>query len=180
MKTSITLIMAVACLIVLIQPGPVLVSQEEEELAFTGFAKCKLCHNRATTGKYLDDWEETKHAKAFELLKGDEQKNPECLKCHTTGYGKTGGFVSLEESKHMVGVQCEMCHGPSEKHNKSKKSNVIPVAWKVEAKRCEECHNDSNPNWNPEKYTKADGTKTGFDFEQAVKEVNHSAIRDKK
>ena len=87
--------------------------------------------------------------------------------------------MSLEESKHLVGVQCEMCHGPAEKHIKSKKDDVIPLSWKVEEKRCQACHNDESKNWDPEKYTKEDGTKTGFDFAQAVLKINHSAIRDK-
>jgi hypothetical protein len=164
----------------LLQPSPVVVSQAEEDLAYVAATKCKLCHNKASTGKFLDDWQESKHAKAFDLLKGDEQKNPECLQCHTTGFGKKGGFVSLEETKEMVGVQCDMCHSPSELHIKSKKDDVVHHVGKVEEKRCQHCHNDKNPNWNPEKYTKADGTKTGFDYEQAFKKVNHSAIRENK
>lgn len=180
MKTFITTVLALTCLIVLLQPAPVVISQAEEDLAFVPAKKCKLCHNKASTGKFFSDWEDSKHAKAFELLKGDEQKNPECLKCHTTGFGKKGGFVSLEESKDLVGVQCDMCHSPSEKHIKSKKDDVIHHVGKVEEKRCTFCHNDSNPNWDPEKYTLEDGSKSGFDYKQAVKKVNHSAVRDEK
>ena len=36
-----------------------------------------------------------------------------------------------------------------------------------------ECHNEESPTWNPEKYTRADGTKVGFDFEQAKKLTEH-------
>lgn len=67
-------------------------------------------------------------SKAFELLKPgvrpekktkvglnpqkDYTKEPKCLKCHVTGYGKPGGFISLEQTPGMANVQCEMCHGP--------------------------------------------------------------------
>ncbi len=180
MKKLFALIIAIASLVVLLQPQQVSIGQEDEP-EFVGVTKCKLCHNRRSTGKFLDNWEESVHAKAFDLLNDEEKKNPECLKCHTTGYGKPGGFVSLEETPKMTSVQCEMCHGPAEKHVKSKKDDVIPSPWKPEAKRCETCHQEEgNPNWDPEKYTKPDGTKTGFYYEEAVKKVNHSAILEDK
>ena len=65
---------------------------------------------------------------AFELLKpgvrADKKKqagldpakdytaDPVCLRCHTTGFGRPGGFISLEKTPDMINVQCEMCHGP--------------------------------------------------------------------
>ena len=67
-------------------------------------------------------------SKAFELLKPgvrveakqkaglDPQKDysgdGQCLQCHVTGFGKPGGFTSREETPDLLGVQCEMCHGP--------------------------------------------------------------------
>lgn len=178
MKNAVVFVAAIGLLTLMLQPTNFVVGGEEN-LAYVGASKCKMCHNKKSEGKFFDDWEESVHAKAFELLKGDEQKNPECLKCHTTGHGKPGGFVSLEESPKLTGVQCEMCHGPGEKHIKSKKDNVIPNAGKPTTDAmCIKCHNDSNPNWNPERYTKPDGSKTGFYFEEAVKKVNHSKAKE--
>ena len=37
---------------------------------------------------------ESKHAKNFSVLQGAEKTNPECVKCHITGYGKPSGFTS--------------------------------------------------------------------------------------
>ena len=175
-------------------------AKDEAKLKFVGAAKCKMCHNMKSSGKYFDDWIDKKHAQAFYLLKGDEQKNPDCLKCHTTGYGEPGGFTvdklpvpfakfedmkkSSEISKYVKGmfsVQCEMCHGPGEKHIKSKRNKeVIPHAWEPDEKTCAKCHNDTNPNWNPEKYTDEDGKKSGFDYKQAVKIISHKVEKKKK
>lgn len=170
----------------------------EEKIAFVGAAKCKMCHNLKSTGKYYDDWKEKKHYKSFFLLKGNEQKDPKCLKCHVTGYGEPGGFQlegftppftkfediksSQDEStyiKAMLGTQCEMCHGPGEKHIKSKRGgDVIPHAWEPDEKTCTICHNPENPHWNPEKYTDKNGKKTGFDYEQAVKIIAHQVEKE--
>ena len=61
---------------------------------YVGAAKCKMCHQIQ-----FKSWETTKHAKAFDALKGAEQTNAKCVKCHTTG------------SADIKGVQCEACHG---------------------------------------------------------------------
>ena len=91
--------------------------------SYVGAKKCRACHL-----KQFQTWEQTRMAKSFELLKAgahadakkkmkvDPQKDythdEKCLPCHTTGYGKPGGFVSLEKTPELVGVQCESCHGP--------------------------------------------------------------------
>jgi hypothetical protein len=38
---------------------------------------------------------------------------------------------------------------------------------------CRACHNDDSPVWKTERYALADGTKTGFDFEQAKEAIAH-------
>jgi hypothetical protein len=94
-----------------------------EEPSYIGIKQCKLCHQ-----PHYDSWDTTRMSKAFMLLQSgvrSEQKkaagldpekdytaDPNCLTCHTTGYGKEGGFVSLELTPGMANVQCEMCHGP--------------------------------------------------------------------
>ena len=80
-------------------------AQEKPKPTYVGADKCKMCHkdNHAS-------WLETKHAKAFSLLKPEEQKKPECVKCHITG--TTAENVVLE------GVQCEACHGAGSEYKK--------------------------------------------------------------
>lgn len=155
-------------------------SQEKEvdKLEFVGAQKCKMCHNLTKFGKFHDDWAQTKHAKAIEVLNDEEKKNPDCLKCHTTGYGKPGGFVSLEKTEALANVQCEMCHGPGEVHIKSKRGKeVLPHAWEPEEKTCKVCHNPESPTWKEDRYVDPEtGEKSGFNYKMAVQKINHAAV----
>ncbi len=153
---------------------------EKEQIEFVGAKRCRMCHNRSSTGKYYDNWEEKGHASAWDLLNEEEKKDPKCQKCHTTGFGEPGGFQSLDDkdSMDMVNVQCEMCHGPGGKHIKSKKDDVIPHAWEPSKEVCVKCHNEESPTWDPERYTDEEGNTAGFIYEIAVKKVNHSEVRE--
>ncbi len=72
---------------------------------------CMTCH-----GDIYDAWDKTAHAHAIDsLISKNEQYNPECVACHTTGYLE-GGFVSMETTPQYAGVQCVSCHGRMEGH----------------------------------------------------------------
>lgn len=176
MKKALVIALFAAAFALVMAPAQVSVSQDEEALEFVGNTKCKMCHNRSSSGKFFDDWEAGVHAKAFEVLNEEEQKNPECVRCHTTGYGMPGGFVSLEETPKMVGVQCESCHGPGEVHVKSRPNDPQPHAWEPNEETCVRCHNEDSPDWDPERYEDEDGNKAGFIYKVAVKKVNHGAV----
>jgi len=80
------------------------------ERSYAGTNQCFICHRPQT-----NTWSETKHAHAFtdvpEVYRGD----PSCLTCHSTGFGKPGGYVSgTDKDLSMVG--CESCHGPGAQH----------------------------------------------------------------
>src|SRR5690606_29793545 len=106
---------------------------------------------------------------------------PECLRCHVTAYKKDAELpakIKLED-----GVQCETCHGPSGQHVADAKKAMLKKDDSIDltagrerptSKVCEECHNPDSPTWNPERYTKEDGSKAGFDFEAAWKEIAHN------
>lgn len=114
----------------------------EEENRYVGSKKCKMCHT-----KEYKSWEKTKHGAAFDSLSDAEKKDPEVLKERTTGYGKPGGFKSVEETPELANVGCEMCHGPGGKHvdvplsdKEAKKASAQTPAGKNVCIGCHEPH----------------------------------------
>ncbi len=140
----------------------------EGGFSYAGTKKCKPCHL-----KEYNAWSETKMAKAFDLLKPgaaaaaktkakldpntDYSKDPTCLACHTTGYGKPGGFVDMESTPDMAGVGCEMCHGPGGTYLKTeymslqnkefKRAALVAVGLvgAISKDQCTPCHNPKSP-----------------------------------
>lgn len=80
---------------------------------YVGVKKCKMCHNNQHKA-----WSETAHSHAYAALIGAEATNPECLKCHTTGFGAGGYDVAADTDARAAfeNVQCEMCHGAGSNH----------------------------------------------------------------
>ncbi|RJQ44996.1 MAG: cytochrome C554 [Nitrospiraceae bacterium] len=151
---------------------------------YNGAKKCKACHI-----KQFKSWEQTKMAKSFEQLKpgvsADAKKkanldpakdyttDANCLKCHTTGYGKPGGFKSIADTPDLANVQCESCHGPGSEYNKLMKENkefktadakkaglIIPSE---DEKGCLSCHGGDSP------FTEKVDAKYKFDFKDRLK-----------
>lgn len=107
----------------------------EDEFAYVGSKKCKMCHK-----EQYKSWEETTHAKAFELLKPgnaseakakfkldpakDYSTDESCLACHVLGFGKTGGYAvpdaadekAVKKMEKLASVGCESCHGPGKEY----------------------------------------------------------------
>lgn len=78
---------------------------------YIGVKKCASCHFK----QYVT-WTKDKHAKTFSLLTAKYEKDPKCLKCHTTGYGEPTGFKDMESTPNLANNTCETCHGPGSKH----------------------------------------------------------------
>lgn len=54
---------------------------------------CKNCHR-----KQYDFWAETKHSSAILVLQSKNQLfDPDCVGCHTLGYGAAGGFAKITQ-----------------------------------------------------------------------------------
>lgn len=104
---------------------------------YVGVKKCKMCH----AGQHRT-WSESKHAQAFSALIGDEATNPECLKCHTTGFG-AGGYDAAADSDARAAfqnVQCEMCHGAGSNHvGAAREQKAATISKNVTT--CTQCHN---------------------------------------
>jgi len=112
----------------------------QPQASYVGIDKCKTCHS-----KNFAAFSERKFDKSWKILKmRGKTKDPECLKCHVTGYGEPSGFVSEETTPHLKFKQCEACHGPGSLHvsspgNKEYQKTIEP--WKFSNKNvCVECH----------------------------------------
>lgn len=96
---------------------------------YVGAKICGECHARA-----YEKWLTTGHARATESIKhgraGQEATyisriyDPECVACHVTGWSTDpailvrykSGYESEQATPHLVGQQCENCHGPGGRH----------------------------------------------------------------
>lgn len=105
--------------------------------------KCYLCH-KLQAKTHLKD----AHANSFKSLKDNRQENnPKCLSCHTTGYGKPGGFVDAKSSPDMADVGCQACHGPGSAHienglSKEQKRKTIDLNMSNSCQNCHEIHKE--------------------------------------
>jgi hypothetical protein len=104
---------------------------------YSGWSTCSgECH-----ATQINQWNETDHANAFRSLTQKGQiYNKECIPCHTTGWGYTGGFIISDETPEMEGVQCEMCHGARGEHIETQN-----VAFEtITEATCVKCHKEEN------------------------------------
>ena len=123
---------------------------KEEELKpvssgqYLGMESCVECHQ-----SFVDSWKATKHSTAFATLERvGKSKDPECVKCHTVGFGEEGGFLSLKATPGLSGVQCESCHGPGREHA-ADFGPMRPLAVEI----CLKCHTAENsPLFDYQKY----------------------------
>ena len=139
-----------------------------QDHAYVGTKNCRKCHI-----KQYKSWQETKMANAFETLKPDvvaDRKtelgldpakdyttDAECVRCHVTGYGKEGGFTSIDDTPDLANIGCEMCHGPGGtytqdghmtlKNKEYKRADLVSVGLNdpIDEKTCTQCHNEDVP-----------------------------------
>jgi hypothetical protein len=115
-------------------------ARSEAPKTYTGSEACRECHeeeyNRFKAGaKKAYSYDHIK-----KLKKGlTDAEFRQCLECHTTGYGRPGGFRSEEETPHLKDAGCEVCHGPGSLHAASRDPQQIKGTLSI--KDCETCHN---------------------------------------
>lgn len=158
--------------------NPPAATSEKAPSRFIGVEGCSKCHNSEGTGKQVESWKASPHARAFETLGSaaarkiaaergiaDPQADGRCVRCHTTGAGIP---KSLFRSGFQVsdGVQCEACHGPGENYAKiehmisSAKAREMGLIEPTVAV-CVHCHNAESPTFK------------SFDFKKAFEQVRH-------
>lgn len=149
-----------------------------QDYEYIGAVKCKMCHNKSTTGMQYKKWSEARHSNAFETLKSEKAiengkkhgidkpwESEKCLKCHSTYYGASEDLmltITAEE-----GVSCETCHGPGSKyksmaimkdHDKSVANGLIVPGKEL----CVKCHTPEGNDFYKE-----------FNYEEALKKIAH-------
>ncbi|MBN1848480.1 MAG: cytochrome C554 [Deltaproteobacteria bacterium] len=116
---------------------------------YVGYTACGDCHDDV-----VDGWEKTGHAKAFENLakQGPEKQSiPECVRCHVVAYEKDGGFIDMELTPELKGVQCESCHGPGRAHVESD-GDASKIVGRPGEDLCRACHTEGqDKDFNYEK-----------------------------
>jgi len=159
---------------------------------YIGNKKCKMCHNKAEKGAQYKAWEESAHSGAFETLKTPEaqaitkekglttspDQSPECVVCHTTGFGE-GGYEIKDDAfwsqvtdkgkptkdvKRMAQLQsvgCETCHGAGSQYKSKSVMQAITAGEQDGAtvglltpgeNTCKDCHNEKSPTYKPFDY----------------------------
>ena len=74
-----------------------------EQWRFIAADACHECHPEA-----FATWKELRHAKALDSLRRAQRLVPQCLKCHSELFARTGKFAEL--APEASGIQCVTCH----------------------------------------------------------------------
>ena len=133
---------------------------------YVGSEKCKKCHASA-----FAVWQSTPHSHAWQTLadaKRPSQRHydPECIICHTVGFGTKGGFIDADKTSTLKDVGCESCHGPSSEHLRNTSDETwhkLMNPWKAQPNEsaqdktarqlrvdqfCQRCHDiDNDVTW---------------------------------
>lgn len=107
-------------------------SKVQASNALMGHEACGGCHE----AQYAF-WKTTRHAANFDTLKKtNNEETPNCIGCHTLGYGIA--FARPAEAAEFKEVQCENCHGFSPEHAADPREHRFEA---VKESTCLGCHN---------------------------------------
>lgn len=107
---------------------------------FAGAASCAECHLNIYT-----NYSATLHPHAFDNLPPSAKTNSSCLPCHTVGFGLPTGFINIQTTPHLAGVQCENCHGPAAQHAAVDFDPTLRPVVDIAATVCGGCHTTPGP-----------------------------------
>jgi hypothetical protein len=89
-----------------------IVGQASTADEYVGEKSCVSCHAEASRVCAV-----SAHNNALQtLIKNKSDFDPDCLRCHTVGYGLHSGFVDAAKTPNLGNVQCENCHGRGKEH----------------------------------------------------------------
>jgi peroxiredoxin len=133
-----------------------------------GSEACRSCHPAEH-----ERWAVGPHAAAFATLeKAGHAQDAKCVACHTTGFGRPGGFPKdgkAADHPDLARVGCESCHGPGGDHvaeGAPRRGNIVSLGDKCDScvilQICGSCHDDANdPGFEFEVLDKIEATRHG-------------------
>ncbi|WP_353115143.1 multiheme c-type cytochrome [Nitratidesulfovibrio sp.] len=141
LRTTLAAVL-LAALLALPLAGPLAATARAAEArSYVGTDACAPCHadQHATFRKYA---KKSKSAHSVKVMasKLTREEVQGCYACHTTGYGKPGGFVSFESTPHLADAGCEVCHGPGSAHVDS--GGDVSLIDTPTMEGCVVCHNE--------------------------------------
>ncbi|MFO0690509.1 MAG: multiheme c-type cytochrome [Myxococcota bacterium] len=151
--------------------------------AYVGSNACQSCH-----AKEFETWAAGPHAHAVATLeKAGKAGNADCLGCHTTAYGKPGGFpsgASPASAPDLARVGCESCHGPGGNHvgeHDQRVGTILSLGDKCEScvilKVCGSCHDKANdPGFEFSVEKRIDAQRHGTIESAATREGRSAAV----
>ena len=105
---------------------------------YAGTQSCAACHAKA-----MQAWQGSGHARAFATLVGFKaEADPNCIACHTVGFGTASGYRREFGDAKLVDVGCESCHGPGSAHVEQRRAGgeVTAKFHPAGAGDCRKCH----------------------------------------
>jgi hypothetical protein len=106
---------------------------------YVGARTCAACHTQA----YLW-WTQSAHGRAFQtLIARGRELDLDCIGCHVTGFEQPGG-ARIGQLEELMGVGCESCHGPGERHVNNPTPPHREVQRRVPEARCAACHDPAH------------------------------------
>lgn len=118
-------------------PLPPFTGVDRAVASYVGSDRCQGCH----PGPW-QKWSESKHAHAMDALEQAlASHNPDCFRCHVTGFGHPGGYQN-SSSLMLRKVGCESCHGPASAHIQAPSPDY--GALPGDGSACVACHTHDN------------------------------------
>jgi|ETNmetMinimDraft_3_1059899.scaffolds.fasta_scaffold14632_1 LysM repeat protein len=133
------------------------ISPIPEEYIVTPAAKCGNCHP-----ENLEHWLTTPHSSSFATLEHEHKhKSPDCLSCHTSGFGRDDGYLNYNITAGLKTVNCTECHYVPESHlEESGLHELEPVIEEA----CLRCHDQKN--------------SPSFEFASFTERIRHPVIEE--
>jgi peroxiredoxin len=151
--------------------------------AYVGSEACASCHEPEHAS-----WLAGPHARAMKTLAAAGKDGlRECQACHTTAFGKPGGFSAetAASTPDLARVGCESCHGPGGDHvaeDAAKLGTIVALGDKCDScvilQICGSCHDEANdPGFEFEVKAKIDAIRHGTTEAGTGKPLDHPARR---